>query len=81
MPCMRAWNMASAISPITSSCNWLAAALPMRTGLAPPNPGSQSASHSVSRRSPPMPYMICICSGLPATARSSQSRQAFASSA
>ena len=36
-------------------------------------------SHSLKRRSPAMPYMICTCSGLPATARSSHSRQACAS--
>jgi hypothetical protein len=33
-------------------------------------------SFSRSRRSPAMPYMICICGGPPATARYSQSRQA-----
>ena len=37
-------------------------------------------SYSVSRRSPATPYMICSSSGLPATARSSQSRHAVASS-
>ena len=37
-------------------------------------------SHSSSFRSPRMPYMICTWSGLPAAARSSQSRHALASS-
>ena len=37
------------------------------------------ASHSASRRSPATPYMICTSRALPATARSSHSRQAAAS--
>ena len=37
-------------------------------------------SHSVSRRSPATPYMICDLLGRPATARGSQSRQHCASS-
>ncbi len=42
--------------------------------------GSHGTSHSGSRRSPEMPYMIWICSGLPAMLRCSQSRQDPASS-
>ena len=71
--------MASTTSPYTSSWRWPAAPLPIRTGRLPSYPGSQSSSSSGSRRSPATPYMIWSWAGSPATARSSQSRQATAS--
>jgi len=42
-------------------------------------PGSQGSELSSRRRSPRTPYMIWSADGLPAAARSSQSRHAVAS--
>ena len=70
----------SRTSPHTSSWNWSAAALPTRTGRGALVAGQPGQSVSGSRRVPSRPYMICRSAGSPATARSSQSRQAVASS-
>jgi hypothetical protein len=79
MPACLASVIASMTSPYTSSWRWSTAALPIRTGAEFSYPGSQVASHSASRRSPATPYMIWTSRALPATARSSHSRQALAS--
>ncbi len=79
VPAVRARSMASITSPYTSSWNWSTAALPTRTGAEPRKPGSHPSSTSVRRRSPAGPYMIWRSSGLPAAARTSQSRHADAS--
>jgi len=79
-PTRRERYIASSNSPYTSSWNCLYAPLPTRTGRDPSYPGSQSTSHSIRRRSPAKPYMICSLSGLPAAARNNHSRQARASS-
>jgi hypothetical protein len=52
----------------------------MRTGADFSYPASHEGSHSVIRREPLIEYMICRSAGSPATDRSSQSRQATASS-
>lgn len=80
IPASRASDRESMTSPYTSSWSWFTASLPMRTGAEPAKPDSHGSSYSGSRRSPATPYMICRSAGLPATARSSQSRQASASS-